>query len=101
MSAAARLTDIGVGTCCDSSHNGCVSMTGFIISSANTVIAEEIPVARCGDIVMGNCGHIGIIITCSNTVIAENSGLARIGDQFVGTFSGTIVSGAISVDVGD
>ena len=101
MSAVARLTDIGVGTCCDSSHNGCVSMAGFIISSANTVMAEDQLIARCGDIVMGECGHIGIIASCSNTVIVENSGAARIGDQFVGTFSGILVTGANTVNVGE
>ena len=100
MPAAARLTDIGVGTCCDSSHNGCVQMTGFIISSASTVVAEDQLVARCGDIVMGNCGHVGIIVSCSSNVIAENSGIARVGDQFSGTFSGIIVSGANTVEVG-
>ena len=74
-------------------------MTGFIITSGQTMEVENSLVARIGDIVMGSCGHTGIIVTGSPYLILEDQGVARIGDQFSGTFSGTIVTGANSYEV--
>ena len=42
----------------------------------------------------------GIIVTGSSNVIAENRKVARIGDQFVGDFSGIIVTGDNTTKVG-
>lgn len=99
MPELARIGDIGVGYCC--AHNGCIQMSGVIVTGAATIIGEGSNAARIGDIVVGNCGHTGTIVTGSSSVIGEGSGLARIGDRFQGTFSGTIVTGAASIEIGD
>ena len=99
MPAVVRIGDIGIGRCCDASHNGCITMQGLVVSGNTTVIAEDSQIARCGDIVLGNCGHSGVIVSCSIDTIIEDSGCARVGDSFVGTFSGIIVSGANTVEV--
>ena len=99
MPSVARIGDIGIGQCCDSSHNGCIQMSGRIISGASQMSVENSPPARCGDIVLGNCGHTGVIVSCSPNYIVENNGIARIGDSFVGTFSGILVTGALTVEV--
>ena len=96
-SPIARIGDMGVGVCC--AHNGCISMTGKLITGAITVLAENSQVSRIGDIMLGDCGHIGIMITGSGTVMAEGSPVVRIGDSFSGTFSGVVVSGANTVVV--
>ena len=99
MPKAARINDIGIGQCCDSSHNGCIQMKGRIISGASQMLIENNAPARCGDIVIGDCGHTGIIIGCSTNYIIENNGIARIGDSFSGAFSGIIVTGASQMEV--
>ena len=99
MAELARIGDVGIGYC--TGHNGTIQMSGHIVTGAATIIGEGSNAARIGDIVVGNCGHTGIIVTGSSTVIGEASGLARIGDRFQGTFSGTIVTGAATIEVGD
>ena len=96
----ARITDIGVGQCSHPSHNGTISMSGYIITSAQTVYAYNKKVARVGDIVIGMCGHSGTIVTGSSNVITENKKTARVGDQFIGDFTGIIISGDNYTKVG-
>lgn len=89
--AISRITDLGVGicVCC-----GSIPMTGALITGALTVIVENQPVSRIGDIMLGSCGHTGIVITGSPTVNVENSPVARVGDSFSGCFNGVIITGA-------
>jgi uncharacterized Zn-binding protein involved in type VI secretion len=69
-------------------------MAGVIVASEGVVFADNMPVARVGDIVVGGCGHIGIIVSGAGVVYADGIQTARVGDSFVGCFSGTIVSGS-------
>lgn len=98
MPNISRIGDIGVGTCCHPSHDGCIGMSGVISTGASITIAEGSNISRIGDIVIGGCGHVGVIITGSGNIITEGSNTARIGDSFSGVFSGTLVTGASSVN---
>jgi len=87
-----RLGDIGVGVCavCRSAQ------TGKIQNGAATVTVGGIPVARAGDMVVAQCGHIGIIQTACSLII-EGKFAARVGDPFFGDFSGKLVVGSNNV----
>ena len=100
MPQICRISDLGTGPCCHSSHNGCVTKTGFIVTGASTSQVESGQIARVGDVVIGFCGHSGIIVGGSGNVSAEGSGLARVGDPFAGTFSGVLITGAATTTSG-
>jgi len=88
----ARVTDMGVGTCC--CHKKCKGMTGFIITGSEDDTTNSLQTARVGDIVLGACGHVGILVSGSEDVITDNQQEIRVTDPFVGCFSGTIISGS-------
>lgn len=97
---AARIGDIGTGTCCCHPPIPCIGMTGILIEGAATVNTNSISQSRLTDTVLGNCGHVGQMITCSGTVYAESLGTVRLSDQFQGCFFGQIVSGSPDVYIG-
>lgn len=98
---AARIGDLGIGTCCCHSSPTCISMTGILIEGAATVLTNCISQSRLTDIVLGYCGHTGQMITSSNTVFAESLGTVRLSDQFYGCFFGQIVEGSPDTNIGD
>jgi uncharacterized Zn-binding protein involved in type VI secretion len=51
-------------------------------------------------IVLGYCGHIGIIVDGSSTVKTDNLNKARVGSNFVGIFTGVIITGDATIQVG-
>ena len=93
MPKVARIGDIGIGYC--QIHR---VQTGKIINCSIDTFAEGKGVARQGDMVIAGCGHSGTLIKVSNTVFVNGKGMARVGDTFAGIFSGTIVTGASTVE---
>jgi uncharacterized Zn-binding protein involved in type VI secretion len=93
----ARLDDLTTGYCssCEETRSGKVS------SSAQHVFCEGKEVARDGDEVTATCGHKGTIVASTKTVAAEKTLIARKTDSFTGTYSGTIIQGALNSFTGD
>lgn len=100
MSASAPITiSIGTGIC--SGHPLPIPMTGIIITGLTTLKIENKDSGQANvSIVLGYCGHVGIVIDGAPKVIIGNNQKARIGSNFVGVFSGVIVSGNSKVMVG-
>jgi uncharacterized Zn-binding protein involved in type VI secretion len=73
-------------------------MSGIVQASGSIVYADNLQVARVGDIVIGACGHTGVIVSGSSKVFAEGIPVARVGDSFVGCFTGVIVTGSEKTD---
>lgn len=97
MPQVARVGDTAVGTC--TCHQSPQPWTGTIITGAGTVMAENMQVARVGDMAMA-C-HPGTIASGSGTVMAEGASVARVGDTVVsGCVTATIVTGAGTVMAG-
>ena len=93
MPQAARLSDQTTGFC--AIHR---SVQGGQISGGSaTVFANGLPRARMGDTVTANCGHTGTLVRCSTTVLVDGLPAARVGDTFSGTYSGTVVTGSLTV----
>jgi uncharacterized Zn-binding protein involved in type VI secretion len=94
------MSDMGLGI--DGCHSGDdkVGVTGIIIQGAASVMANGLPVARMGDIVMRSDGHSGIIIQGAATVIVNGLPVARMGDEFTGCFTGIIIGGSPNVMIG-
>ena len=63
-----------------------------------TTEAEGKLMARIGDIVIGNCGHVSMIITGSTRIDTEGRPQARVTDQFMGCFQGMIITGCIKTE---
>jgi len=96
----ARLTDVGVGTCCCHHDPTCISMSGVIVTSSPNVGGNSLGGARLTDVVLGGCGHVGVIVTGSGTVLSNSLPQARLTSYFTGCFFGTIVTGSGNVFVG-
>ena len=94
MPNIARIGDLCTGTCFHPSHVVPISMTGTIQTGASTVTCEGSGVARIGDQVLTDCGHIGLIVSSSTTVFAEGAMVARVGVSVAGDFVATITAGA-------
>jgi len=92
----ARITDLTFGIC--RCHLFPLSVGGVIISGSGKTFAESLNVARIGDIVKANCGHIGIIISGSGIAFADSIGIARLTDQTTGCYRATIVSASGTTD---
>lgn len=100
MAESARTTDTCVGVCTGHPPVPSIPMVGTITTSSTSVSAGGLGCARMGDIVVGACGHIGVIVSYSGTVSANGMGMARKFGTFVGQFSGIIVGGEGTVDIG-
>ena len=92
MPQSSKLTVIGVGVCV--CHPVPIPMTGMIVTGAATKQIENLLAARITDVMLGFCGHPGIMVTGSSTVTVENQQQCKIGDNFVGCFTGVVVTGA-------
>ena len=89
MRHVARLGDRTVGTC--SVHSGTIG--GTIITASEDVKANSLGVARLGDLVQADCGHIAYVITAAHLTQANSRGYARLSDLVQGPeYKGTIVT---------
>lgn len=78
MRKVARLNDRTMGSCTE--HGGGIG--GRIVSGSPDIVVNGRPVARVGDTVIADCGHVAKIVTGSKTVIPNGSpGTARINDR--------------------
>ena len=89
-----RVTDMWVGVCNCHPPSPPIPMTGFVITGSGDVSANNLGMARIGDIVIGTCGHVGTIVTGSSVSKANNIGKARSGDLVAGCTIGTLVGGS-------
>lgn len=92
-----RLGDTTIGKC---THPDCINkpvVYGQIVSASANRKANTRGVARVGDTVLCELGHPGTIITGDTRIITNSRPTARVGDQFVGTYSGTIITGSPTV----
>lgn len=101
MRGAARLNDRTDGTCYHPSHTSPLATGGTITSASPDVIINGVGVARLGDQVTTDCGHVDIIDTASGDTFANGIKSARLDDT-VGTngiYIATIITA--STDVSD
>lgn len=89
MPGIARLGDRTTGTC--SCHASPISVGGTITTGSPDVFVNSKAVAREGDTVTADCGHIGIIVTYSPDTFANNRAVARLGDTTSGCYVATII----------
>lgn len=95
----ARITDIGVGK--DKCHSPTKkNVIGIIVTGSANVFVNGLGLARLGDIVVRNDGHIGVIVTGSGSVFTNGLGNARLTDFFTGCFEGIIITGSANVFTG-
>ena len=97
MPQTCRVNDIGVGICCCHSHPKCRGQVGIVITCSGTVYGDSRGIARVSDIVMAGCGHIGVLVSGSGTTFHDNLAEVRTGDQFVGCFTGIMVTGSPTI----
>lgn len=96
MPQIARVGDRAQGTC--TAHKTPISTGATIIAGSPTVTVENKAVARVGDAVQTDCGHISKIVSGSPDITADGIAVARLGDSVAdGPFTGTIVSAAATV----
>ena len=86
-----RIGDIAVGTCYR--HSSPQHVTGHVISGSSNTTCNRITLARCGDIVLFNCGHTGVIVSRSKNT-CNNIPIAKITDYVVGGVIATLISGS-------
>lgn len=97
MQPVARIGDIGIGTCyC---HKSPITVVGTIVAGSSTKFANNIGIARIGDMVICSCGHVTTIVMGSPSVFADNIPASRMGDLFIGCAIGNISVGSSSVMV--
>lgn len=86
----ARVSDRTIGYCdaCDS------EMGGSVVTGSPDTYVNNLPVAREGDLVLGDCGHEAYIVTYSHRINVNGLGLARKGDFADGTYSCHIITGS-------
>jgi hypothetical protein len=98
MTALARITDLGEGTC--PLHPSPVNYTTTHITGCSTVftnnIAQLVSPTGIGD---QSCGHTSETLTGSSTVFAENLPVHRIADLGLGQGSDTYTTITGSPDV--
>jgi len=100
MSSCATLTSIGSGLCFGHPPVVPIPMMGTIITGSSTVKAGSLGCGYTTSIVLGYCGHVGIIVDGSSTSKANGLGKARVGSNFTGIFTGVIISGLGTIEVG-
>ncbi len=94
----ATITSIGSGVCSCHPPASPIPMIGMVLTGATRTEAEGKLMARIGDIVIGNCGHVSMIITGSTRIDTEGRPQARVTDQFMGCFQGMIITGCIKTE---
>ena len=96
MRGSARLGDVVRGTC---SEHGL--QNGTIVTASGDIIVNDRAVARIGDKVSLDCGHLAVIVT-SSADVTSNRLHARLGDKVAGedvNFDGEIVTASPDVFV--
>ena len=84
----------GTGQCTLHPPASSIPMSGFILNASVKSFVDGKGMARMYDMVVGDCGHIGFIVSASSKTFVDGFGAAYITSQFVGPFSGTIISGS-------
>lgn len=98
MRGVARLGDKTIGGC--AVHGPGIG--GTITSASPDVICNGKGVARLGDQVTADCGHVSQIITASYTVITNGRGTARLSDSVAGSpYIATIITASPDTTVDD
>ena len=97
----AREGDTTHGVCSHPDHNTPITVAGKIITASGNVMANGRKMARRGDQVQTDCGHISYIITGSTSKVAANGQdrpVARLGDTIGGgPYNATIVTASTDV----
>jgi zinc D-Ala-D-Ala carboxypeptidase len=103
----ARLDDEVTGTCTDKNHKGIIKGKITSASADHQLDPSNKGIARLGDTVLADCGHVAYINSASDTVITNNRGAAR-QDDTVGSYndssspySGKITKFSDDVDTDD
>lgn len=96
----ARISDIGIGTCCCHSDPTCISQIGTLVTGSPNVNCNGLGISRITDVMLGRCGHVGIMVTGSFRVKGNGLGCCRLSDYFTGCFFGIIVTGSANVLTG-
>jgi len=99
MPGTARVTDRTHGVC--SCHRKPITVGGTIVTGSETRFVNGQAVARAGDIVLADCGHIGVIVTFSPDVFADGLAVARLGDTTAGCYVATIITASEDVITND
>lgn len=90
-----RLGDLATGTCY--AHQNPIHVVGNIISGSSNTYCNNLNVARNGDPVLFNCGHVGVIISGSKNK-CNNLSIAKITDSVVGPMIAVLVSGSPNIN---
>lgn len=95
MPRISRVTDRTRGVCYG--HRYPITVGGSIIQGSPDTYANGLKIARIGDMVRADCGHISKIITGSPDVYANGIKVARLGDKVSGIYIATIISASSDV----
>lgn len=95
MASASIVTSLASGICTIDGPT-----LGQIITGSSTVSLSNKSSARNTDIVLSFCGHVGILVEGSSNVKLDNQQRTRIGSTFTGDFTGIIITGESSVNIG-
>lgn len=90
----ARVGDRAQGICYHPSHDSPISTGGTIITGSNKCYDEGKKIARVGDKVLTDCGHMGTIISGADKNYDEDKKIARVGDKVSNVFVATIITGS-------
>lgn len=98
MALVARLGDKCIGSC--KVHGP--DIIGTIITASPNVNVNGRQVARLGDKVLANCGHIATIITATTKTDSNNRfGTATLGDKVgASPYEGIIITASTNVNAG-
>jgi uncharacterized Zn-binding protein involved in type VI secretion len=92
MSAIGRVGDMGTGICYCHKHPKYYTTT--IISGAEDVVINGLPVAQIGSIGVATCGHTTIALT-GGSVLIDGKFAHRVGDMGQGcSGSYTLITGS-------
>lgn len=96
LQSAVILQSLGSGVCYNPIHCPVcpLPMMGVVISGVGTKKIGGLDSACVTGMVLAYCGHVGILVTGSNTVKAAGLAQCTIGSQFVGDFTGVLITGA-------
>jgi len=90
---AARLNDKTLGVCSHPSHPAPITVRGRIITASGSTLVNNRPVARLGDKVLSDCGHIGVICTSATSEDYDRkAGTARLNDKTTGVYKARIIT---------
>jgi len=94
LSTALLHLSVCLGICTHPEHEDPITVTGFIITPGPGLIVGGIGVAAIGSLVLSECGHLGTIVTASHYCSSNGLGRATITSEFIGYYSGQVMTGA-------